>query len=104
VAKRALALWVRRHAVTPDWVGAGVRLNAVAPGLVLTPMTSEGLSQIRATPSYPRPTEEPGRPEEVAALVAHLLSDEGRYAVGSFFVVDGGTDAALNPDLPAPRR
>lgn len=98
-AKRALATWVRREAVTDGWVGAGVRLNAVAPGLVVTAMTQKDLPGIRATKGYPRPTEEPGRPEEIAALVAFLLSDEARYVVGSYLVVDGGTDAALHPDL-----
>lgn len=98
-SKRGLARWVRRQAVTDGWVGAGVRLNAVAPGLIVTPMNERELESILRTPGYPRPTEEPGRPEEVAGLVAFLLSDEGRYVVGSFLVIDGGTEAALRPDL-----
>ncbi len=44
--KAALARWVRREAVKPEWIGAGIRLNAVAPGLVATAMTD----QLRADP------------------------------------------------------
>ena len=49
-------------------------------------------------PNWPRPTKEPGQPEEVAGLVRYLMSDEARYFVGSFIVMDGGTDAALRSD------
>jgi len=42
-SKLALARWVRRSAPGPEWAGAGVRLNAVAPGAVLTPLLREGL-------------------------------------------------------------
>ena len=98
-AKLALARWVRRQAVTYEWVGSGVRINAVAPGVVLTAMTAESMAEINATIGYPRPTREPARPEDIAALIAYLLSDEARYVVGSFLVIDGGTDAALRPDM-----
>ena len=43
-SKRALSRWVRRECVTPAWAGRGIPLNAVAPGTVLTPMTSELLA------------------------------------------------------------
>jgi NAD(P)-dependent dehydrogenase (short-subunit alcohol dehydrogenase family) len=106
IAKLALARWVRRKSVTDEWVGAGIRLNAIAPGLVLTPMTEGGLEQIRQLKSYPRPTAEPGKPEEIAELVRYLLSPAARYVVGSFIVIDGGTEAALRADdwpaSPAP--
>ena len=98
VAKLALARWVRRNAVTRDWVGSGIRLNAIAPGIILTPMTAAGIETILSMPNWPRPTEEPGKPEEVAGLIRYLLSEEARYFVGSFIVMDGGTDAALRPD------
>ena len=39
--KVAVARWVRRHAPTPAWVGAGIRLNAIAPGLTATPLADE---------------------------------------------------------------
>jgi NAD(P)-dependent dehydrogenase (short-subunit alcohol dehydrogenase family) len=98
IAKLALARWVRRQSVTDAWVGSGIRLNAIAPGLILTPMTEAGIADIKNIPDWPRPTAEPGRPEEVAGLVRYLLSDEARYFVGSFVVMDGGTDAALRAD------
>ena len=85
--------------MTPEWVGADIRLNAVAPGLVVTPLNEADLAAILTTPGYPRPSAEPGRPEEVAGLIAYLLSVEARYVVGSCVVIDGGTDAALHPDL-----
>jgi NAD(P)-dependent dehydrogenase (short-subunit alcohol dehydrogenase family) len=98
IAKLALARWVRRRAVTDEWVGAGIRLNAIAPGIIVTPMTEAGLSSLFAMPDWPRPTKEPGRPEEVAGFVRYLLSTEARYFVGSFLVMDGGTEAALRSD------
>ena len=46
IAKLALARWVRRHTVTDEWVGAGIRLNAIAPGIIVTPMTEAGPSSL----------------------------------------------------------
>lgn len=97
-SKSALRTWVRRNA--PAWAADGVRLNAVAPGLVETAMATV----MRADPelgvfvdAYPSAIGRPGRPDEVAAAIAWLLSSESSLVVGTTLVIDGGTDALLNP-------
>lgn len=104
-SKLALAHWVRTHAVSPEWIGAGIRLNAIAPGLIETPMTDGGIEFVLSLGDvYPVPIQRPGQANEVAALLAYLLSPIAGFFVGSFIVMDGGTDAALRPiDWPAAR-
>ena len=97
--KAALARWMRRNVGT--WIGQGIRVNAVAPGLIQTAMTDS----VREDPTlgslidaFPVPAGRPGTAQEVAALTAFLLSAEASYLVGSFIVIDGGTEALLRPD------
>ncbi|RVW05282.1 SDR family oxidoreductase [Rhodococcus xishaensis] len=100
-SKLALARWVRRQAVTPDWIGAGIRLNAVAPGVVDTPMTSGSdldPNLAKAIDFYPVPLGRRGRPEEIAALIQFLTSDAASLLTGSVVFADGGTDALLRQD------
>lgn len=103
--KGALGWWARTHGVTADWAGAGIRLNAVAPGLIATPMTD----QLRADPvfgpfadTYPTALGRPGRADEVAAAIGFLLSEASSLVVGVVLMVDGGTDAITHPRSPRP--
>jgi NAD(P)-dependent dehydrogenase (short-subunit alcohol dehydrogenase family) len=71
-----------------------VRVNAVCPGYVLTPMqeaeyTPEMLAQVNAT----IPLGRHARPDEIAALYAFLASDEGAYFTGAVISIDGGETA-----------
>jgi NAD(P)-dependent dehydrogenase (short-subunit alcohol dehydrogenase family) len=99
--KTAVARWVRRHAPTPDWAGAGIRLNAVAPGLVETAFVAE----TRADPvlgqligGFPLPLGRGGTAQELAELVVFLLSPSASFFCGSLVTCDGGTEARLRPD------
>jgi NAD(P)-dependent dehydrogenase (short-subunit alcohol dehydrogenase family) len=102
-SKAALAWWARRAGVTEEWIGAGIRLNSVAPGKIATAMTE----QLAADPvfgllseAYPTAVGRDGRAEEVAAPIAFLLSDAASLVVGSVLYIDGGTDAILHPLAP----
>jgi len=98
-AKLALARWVRRHAPGDDWVREGIRLNAVAPGFIATPMT-EGIGDMvfGLGDVYPMPMGRAGTAAEVAALLAFLLGPDAAFFCGSVLTMDGGTEAALRPD------
>jgi len=100
-SKLALARWVRRNAPTADWAGAAIRLNAVAPGAVGTPLLQAGLDHPVFGPAirnFPIPTGEFGTPDEIAAAIVFLLSDDASFCCGSVLFVDGGTDAMFRPD------
>ncbi len=103
--KLAVAYWVRRAATGPTWIGSGITLNAVAPGLTATALVTEQREDPFVGPliaQFPIPAGRDGRPEEVAALVAFLLGRDARFFCGSVLFVDGGSDALLRTsDWPA---
>lgn len=89
MAKSGIHVLVRH--VATRWGKKGIRANAVAPGLVMHEGISttlpEGLQEavLRVTPS-PRL----GKPEDIAAMVAFLFSDDGQWINGQVISVDGG--------------
>ena len=68
-----------------------VRVNAVCPGYVLTPMQrAEYSDEMLAEVNAAIPLERHASPDEIAALFAFLASDDGAYFTGAVITVDGG--------------
>ena len=86
------------HALTrvaaKEYGAAGIRINAVAPGYIWTPMEEEVAANLgksildQAAEAMPIPRY--GKPEEVAKTIAFLLSEESSFTTGSIYSVDGG--------------
>jgi NAD(P)-dependent dehydrogenase (short-subunit alcohol dehydrogenase family) len=83
-AKAALGMLTRGLAL--ELAPLGIRVNAVAPGVVATPRNVEDARALDAEVPLGRP----GKPEEVASAVSYLVSAEAGYVTGASFVVDGG--------------
>lgn len=79
----------------------GIRVNAVEPGVTATPMASVLHETEASREEYLRlmPISRIGRPEDVAALVSHLLSDEASWITGQIIAVDGGHSLRKGPNL-----
>jgi NAD(P)-dependent dehydrogenase (short-subunit alcohol dehydrogenase family) len=101
-SKRALARWVRRQAPTGDWAGAGIGLNAVAPGVVRTPMSEPMLADEAMRPlvdeAVPMPYGGYAQPADVAELIAFLAAPSTVRVTGQVVFVDGGADTVLRGD------
>jgi len=80
-----------------------IRVNAVMPGLVETDLATILVHNEAARADYLRcmPLARIGQPEDVAGVVAHLLSDEARWVTGQCFGVDGGHTLRRGPELMA---
>ena len=77
-------------ALSNELAGRGVRVNAVAPGYVSTEMTDDLEDWRRREIDARIPLGRFGQPEEIADVIAFLLSDDARYVTGAVIPVDGG--------------
>ena len=77
-------------ALSNELAGRGVRVNAVAPGYVATDMTADLADWRRREIDARIPLGRFAEPEEIADVIAFLLSDDARYVTGAVIPVDGG--------------
>lgn len=97
--KAALAYHARLN--SGEYIKDGIRINAVAPGFIHTPLTDSSVDDPAVGAGMKEflagiPVGRGGRPEEIASLIAYLLRPESTFLVGSVLFADGGTDAALH--------
>lgn len=80
-----------------EYGSAGIRVNAVAPGVVETPLTADRLNTARfhANVVGTMPLGRVAQPEDIAAVVAFLASDDARMVTGQVIAVDGGQTASV---------
>jgi len=79
-----------------EYASTGVRINAVCPGVISTPLIAHGLKDrpyLEKAYVDMEPIGRLGKPEEIAAAVLWLCSDEASFVIGSVFSVDGGVVA-----------
>jgi NAD(P)-dependent dehydrogenase (short-subunit alcohol dehydrogenase family) len=80
-----------------DYAAAGVRVNAVAPGPILTENLERAGAAAQEAAARAMPVERIGRPEEVAAAVVWLCSEAASFVTGTTLAVDGGKLAGMKP-------
>ena len=100
--KAAIALLTQQMAI--EFGPAGVRVNAVAPGLIDGGMSEEiyANSEIRAARSSKVPLGRLGTEEDIAKVVLFVGSDEAAYLTAEHIVVDGGVVRSIIANLPRP--
>lgn len=95
--KAALNRWLREVAVSAEFAGAGIAVNAIAPGVVLTPMTAELVSEPQwkalMDAAVPMPLGGYAPPEAIAHALLWLLSPENTHMAAQVVYVDGGAEA-----------
>ena len=92
-SKEFVVTWTMRNRWT--WRDRGIRLNAVSPGPVDTPALQDFIDTLGRAKRMMELMDRPGRPEEIAPVVAFLLSDESDWIRGANVAVDGGMTSHL---------
>ena len=84
-------------AMSLEVAAAGITVNAVAPGMILTPMNERAVDDpaYLANLDHNIPVQRAGRPEEVADLVVYLASARAGYITGAVLTIDGGLSLEL---------
>lgn len=93
-AKAAVIHFTR--AIAADLGRYGIRVNCIAPGHIVTAMTTYDIEPIVR---YTQPLQRKGSPEEAAYAVVFLASDKAAHITGAILPVDGGSTAGPPPDL-----
>jgi len=96
IAKRGNTLRVMAEAV--KWGKCGARINAISPGIIITPLAKDELDGPRGD-GYRKMIEtsaagRAGTPDEIANVAALLMGADGTFITGSDFLMDGGVTAA----------
>jgi NAD(P)-dependent dehydrogenase (short-subunit alcohol dehydrogenase family) len=99
-SKRAAARWIRRVAASSEWAGAGIPLNAVAPGSVSTPMIAHRTAeeQQRRLLERPMPLGGVAEAHEVATVIRWFLEPTNTKVTGQVLFVDGGGELLMRGD------
>jgi len=96
LSKRGNVLRVMAQAVV--WGRRGARVNAISPGIIITPLARDELSGARAegyrTMLSRSPAGRAGTPDEVATVAALLMGPDGAFITGSDVLMDGGVTAS----------
>ena len=79
-----------------DYAKDGIRVNAVVPGTMATPMNADVLADPAASAGFLAhiPMGRMGEPQEIDGIAVFLASDASRYCTGGIYMVDGGMSAA----------
>ncbi len=98
----------RVMAQSVEWGKHGARLNAIAPGIIVTPLAVDEFNGVRGA-FYKNmfakcPAGRPGTADEVANVAELMMGDQGSFITGSTFLIDGGATASyyygpLKPDI-----